>query len=613
MKICRQRMRFMAVMILVFVLVLGPGFSRTALASSEDVAMFYDELSQYGQWVEYENYGPVWRPSQVAEDWRPYTDGRWVPTNDGNVFETQEPWGWATYHYGNWMPTEGYGWVWVPGRTWYPSTVEWRTSPEDTPAESAYIGWAPIPPPNYVPPASYAAPSYAPGSPLVDALTAPFWIFAKATSFLLGLGQLYTPAYSYVTAGVLVPPAYVPVFYPQTVIVRNYITPAYYPPAFVGARPLGFAAYNWGPPPRYLYRAARINQAAFNRAIYNNSLHMRLIHNVVPPNPVIKRHPYFNQIIPPALAQGQPLPRSMPVSDIRKAQANLYKPNFLPPPLEVPKINTQFSRIQPVAVSPGQGIPGTALPPRATLPLTPQMERQIQSLPPERRFVPAGAQPPPSPAALQRRPAPGQPGTITKPEPGARTQPVSPPSPPVRKGGLQPGPPISGPPPAGTFAKPGAPQPGAAPLPPGYKGLTPEQRRQQEQEHQRLQRGGTPGRPQPPQPDQERFRQKPLQPDHQQTYQRRIQQMPQKQQERQRQPQVQPQQPPERFRQQRVQQQRPQPIPPRSQPQLQPKPQAPPRMQRQPQPQPPPQAKPQQQQQKPERGQPPHKKPPEQP
>ena len=112
-----------------------------------------------------ENYGPVWRPNNVEEDWRPYTDGRWVPTDDGYVFESQEPWGWATYHYGNWMPTENYGWVWVPGRTWYPSTVEWRTSPESKPVDASYVGWAPTPPPNYVPPAAYAPSVVLPGKP----------------------------------------------------------------------------------------------------------------------------------------------------------------------------------------------------------------------------------------------------------------------------------------------------------------------------------------------------------------------------------------------------------------------------------------------------------------
>ena len=164
--IARQRLLgFMAALALTLALVLGPGFTGTAGAASEDVAMFYDDLSQYGQWVEDGKYGPVWRPNQVAEDWRPYTNGRWVPTDDGNVFESEEPWGWATYHYGNWMPTEANGWVWVPGRTWYPSTVEWRTSPESEPVDTSYVGWAPTPPPNYVPPPDYAPSSYYQGSP----------------------------------------------------------------------------------------------------------------------------------------------------------------------------------------------------------------------------------------------------------------------------------------------------------------------------------------------------------------------------------------------------------------------------------------------------------------
>ena len=151
--ISRQRpVGFMVALALTFALVLGPGFTGTARAASEDVAMFYDDLSQYGQWVEVEKYGAVWQPTQVPEDWRPYTNGRWVPTTDGNVFESEEPWGWATYHYGNWMPTESNGWVWVPGRTWYPSTVDWRTSPESEPVDTSYVGWAPTPPPDYVPP-----------------------------------------------------------------------------------------------------------------------------------------------------------------------------------------------------------------------------------------------------------------------------------------------------------------------------------------------------------------------------------------------------------------------------------------------------------------------------
>ena len=52
MKARPRPMGFMAVLALAVTLVLGPGFTGAAGAASEDVAMFYDDLSQHGQWVE---------------------------------------------------------------------------------------------------------------------------------------------------------------------------------------------------------------------------------------------------------------------------------------------------------------------------------------------------------------------------------------------------------------------------------------------------------------------------------------------------------------------------------------------------------------------------------
>jgi hypothetical protein len=52
---------------------------------------------------------------------------------------SDEPFGWATYHYGRWALLRGHGWVWVPGSEWAPSWVSWRTS-------GSHIGWAPLPP-----------------------------------------------------------------------------------------------------------------------------------------------------------------------------------------------------------------------------------------------------------------------------------------------------------------------------------------------------------------------------------------------------------------------------------------------------------------------------------
>jgi hypothetical protein len=637
--IARQRpLGFMAVMALTLALVLGPGFTGVAGAASEDVAMFYDDLSQHGQWVEVEKYGPVWQPSKVSEDWRPYTDGRWVPTDDGNVFESEEPWGWATYHYGNWMPTEANGWVWVPGRTWYPSTVEWRASPETEPVETSYVGWAPTPPPNYEPPPSYAPASYYQGSPVTDSLSSPQWIFARAAQFLLGFGQPYTPAYSYATSGILMPPAYVPVFYSRTAFIPAYATPTYYPPAFFGGRRFGSGYYNMGPSAAYFSRVTNTNQADINRIITRNSANITRIHNVVPPHGVINRHGYVKQIIPPALIQGQRLPPPRLAPDVKLAQINLNRPNFVPPPRNVPRITATIPRVQPAGLQPGSGLPGTALPSRATMPLTPQMTQQIQQLPPKQQFVPGRAQPF-TPAAVQTGPGQVQPGVPAppgqvqpgiQPKPGqfqpgvpaqpARVQPGVPgkpgqiqPGPPAKPGQVQPGAPPAGPAKPGEFhpgVRPGTPTtqatpraapPGTAPLPTGAKGLAPEQRRHQEGEPQRLQRGVTSGQPQaqpqrPPKaqpqgPSRTEPQAKPQAPSR---VQPQVQPRSQPQMQPRSQPQVQPQASP-RVQPQVQPRQQPQPqtqVQPRSQPQPQSRPQVAPRPQPQPRSQPQPQAQP---------------------
>src|SRR5712692_8185849 len=61
--------------------------------------LFYDELSPYGSWVQYPNYGYVWFP-HADRDFTPYcTNGRWVPTEAGWTWVSGYPWGWATFHY----------------------------------------------------------------------------------------------------------------------------------------------------------------------------------------------------------------------------------------------------------------------------------------------------------------------------------------------------------------------------------------------------------------------------------------------------------------------------------------------------------------------------------
>ena len=121
--------------------------SRTTAVDYEDdigvsSEVFYnaDTLRRNGRWVTVGTYGRCWRPSDVDDDWQPYTRGRWVySNNDGWVWDSDEDFGWATYHYGRWFREERVGWCWVPGRVWAPAWVSWRHG-------HSYVGWAPLPP-----------------------------------------------------------------------------------------------------------------------------------------------------------------------------------------------------------------------------------------------------------------------------------------------------------------------------------------------------------------------------------------------------------------------------------------------------------------------------------
>ena len=115
--------------------------TRTEKRSTASYGMFYQKLDPYGEWRETNDYGYVWQPRQAEEsrDWRPYTEGRWVYSDAGWTWVSDEPFGWATYHYGRWMRLKRVGWVWVPGDEWAPAWVSWRTNKD-------YVGWAPLPP-----------------------------------------------------------------------------------------------------------------------------------------------------------------------------------------------------------------------------------------------------------------------------------------------------------------------------------------------------------------------------------------------------------------------------------------------------------------------------------
>ena len=100
---------------------------------------FYDQLANQGTWIQSDQYGYVFQPTENDSNWRPYTYGHWVNTDAGMTWVSDDSFGWATDHYGRWVNLADTGWVWVPGYTWAPAWVSWRDNDDE-------VGWAPLPP-----------------------------------------------------------------------------------------------------------------------------------------------------------------------------------------------------------------------------------------------------------------------------------------------------------------------------------------------------------------------------------------------------------------------------------------------------------------------------------
>ncbi len=114
-----------------------------AQASVSVGADFRVALEPYGAWRHNRRFGDVWVPASRARDWRPYTVGHWVYTDDYGWYwvahDQEADWGWITYHYGRWYRDADYGWFWIPNDVWGPAWVDWRYGDQ-------YVGWAPEPP-----------------------------------------------------------------------------------------------------------------------------------------------------------------------------------------------------------------------------------------------------------------------------------------------------------------------------------------------------------------------------------------------------------------------------------------------------------------------------------
>jgi hypothetical protein len=113
--------------------------SQSELSGTITYQTFYDNLSPYGTWIDYPNYGHVWNP-RIDGDFRPYaTNGHWVSSAEGWAWASDYNWGWAPFHYGRWLYDDMYGWLWIPGYDWSPAWVTWGS------VDNFYC-WAPLMP-----------------------------------------------------------------------------------------------------------------------------------------------------------------------------------------------------------------------------------------------------------------------------------------------------------------------------------------------------------------------------------------------------------------------------------------------------------------------------------
>jgi hypothetical protein len=106
------------------------------------------ELEENGTWERVDEEGQeryLWRPTRIGP-WAPFTAGRWTEYYGDQCWVPDEPFGYVTHHYGNWVFVRN-RWYWAPpvarggvgpgaavGLNWYPGRVAWIGS-------GVEVGW----------------------------------------------------------------------------------------------------------------------------------------------------------------------------------------------------------------------------------------------------------------------------------------------------------------------------------------------------------------------------------------------------------------------------------------------------------------------------------------
>ena len=113
----------------------------------------YEDLDQYGDWIDDGEYGRLWTPRAVVSDWAPYRYGRWANVQPwGWTWVDDAAWGFAPFHYGRWVQVRS-RWAWWPGPyvrrpAYAPALVAWFNRPGVSISISSgpSVGWFPLAP-----------------------------------------------------------------------------------------------------------------------------------------------------------------------------------------------------------------------------------------------------------------------------------------------------------------------------------------------------------------------------------------------------------------------------------------------------------------------------------
>ena len=116
----------------------------------------YEDLDQYGDWSNDREYGRLWTPRLLVNDWAPYRYGRWANVQPwGWTWVDDSAWGFAPFHYGRWVQVHS-RWAWWPGPyvrhpVYAPALVAWFNRPGVSISISSgpSVGWCPLAPREY--------------------------------------------------------------------------------------------------------------------------------------------------------------------------------------------------------------------------------------------------------------------------------------------------------------------------------------------------------------------------------------------------------------------------------------------------------------------------------